>query len=132
MRKVCREVSGLCLPFIRIEPGGSELLTMQQLLSGLYSESQQLLSIIDPSIILVASELIDIEHDGEELTVRVCLKSLHEDDATAKTIILSSLYCALRGVPGVIEWFSTGVVAAWNGCLSTHLNGGCQQRQDFH
>ena len=104
----------------------------QQLLGGLYSESQQLLSTVDPSIILIASELIEVEHDGEVITVRICLKSLCECDATVKTTILSSLYCALHGVPGDIEWFPTGVIAAWNGCLSTHLNGGCRQRQDFH
>ena len=84
------------VPSIRIEPGGSELLAMQQLLGGLYNESQQLLSTIDASIILIASELIEVEHDGELFTVRICLKSLHEYDAAAKAILLSSLYCALH------------------------------------
>ena len=119
------------VPSIKIEPDGSELLATQQLLGGLYSESQQLLSTIDPSTILIASELIELEHDGEVLIVRICLKSLRECDATTKATILSSLYCVLHGVPGDIEWFPTGVVAAWNSCLSTHLNEGCQRRQDF-
>jgi hypothetical protein len=120
------------VPSIKIESEGVELHALRQLLGGLYSESQQLLSTLDPSIILIASELIEVEHDDKVITVRICLKSLCEYDATVKTTILSSLYCALHGVPGDIEWFPTGVIAAWNGCLSTHLNGGCRQRQDFH
>ena len=119
------------VPSIKIGSNGSALLAMQQFLGGLYSEFQQLLSTIDPSIILIASELIEVEHDGEVLVVRICLESLRECDATTKATILSSLYCALHGVPGDIEWFPTGVIAAWNGCLSTHLNRGCQRRQDF-
>ena len=100
------------VPSIKIEPDGGELLAMQQLLGGPYSEYQQLLSRIGPSIILIASELIEVEHDGEVLTVRICLKSLRECDATTKATILSSLYCALHGVPGDIEWFPSGVIAA--------------------
>ena len=121
------------VPSIKIESDGSELLAVQQLLGGLYSESQQLQSTIDPSVILIASELIEAEHDGEVLTVRICLKSLslRKCDATTKATMLSSLYCALHGVPGDIEWFPTGVIAAWNGCLSTHLNGERQRRHDF-
>jgi hypothetical protein len=120
------------VPSIRIESEGDELVALRQPLGGLYSESQQLLSTVDPSIIMIASELIEVEHDGEVITVRICLKLLCECDATVKTTILSSLYCALHGVPGDIEWFPTGVIAAWNGCLSTHLNGGYRRRQDFH
>lgn len=76
----------LHVPSIKIEPDCNELLAMQQLLGDLYSESQHLLSTIDPSIILIASELIEVEHDGEVLNVRICFKSLRDCDATTNQL----------------------------------------------